>query len=155
MQASKIVPESIYAVRRGKDELVRFHVKSITTTRSKGTGSPHDFRSYVSGFYVEDHTPGELPESIKLDPEKILGPYEDYIELVQRKKQEEAARQAAADIEDEKVRAVARALYHFVDQPVPNKLDDYKMPFRVSYKKIEIDETGQALLLAAFKKHSA
>jgi hypothetical protein len=109
----------------------------------------------VSGFYVEDHTPGDISENIKLDPEKLLGPYEDYIELVQRKKQEEAARKAAADAEDEKVRAVARALYHFVDQPMPNKLDDYKMPFRVSYKKIEIDEIGQALLLAALKKHSA
>jgi hypothetical protein len=159
MQASKIIPNEWYAIRRNKDQLVRFMVKSVTTVRSRGTGSPHDYRSTVQGYVLEDRNPEtQLDNIISIDSDKILGPYQDYVELVERKQREDAASKARANAEKEKTLDFVRLLYRVAGQPVPNTLDERGQPFRAGYSNsVEITEEGQELLRAVLsvKSHAA
>ena len=152
MQASKIIPNSVYAIRRGgtrDGELVRFKVSSVTTTRYKSTGSPHDYSSTVSGWILEDHKEEETSEkqAIKIAPDRILGPYEEQAELVARKQAEEKAKTDKADAEKAKLNHLWSLLYSKTGLPRPNDPKSYGNAFRLSYGGIDIGKDGIEALI--------
>ncbi len=117
MQASKIKIGGVYAIKRD-DKLVEFRVTAVTTRRHGATGSPHDYTSTVEGRLF-DKPVGQGSTQLTLKPDELLGPYEDYKELVAKREAEEAAKKA-----DEKKRAdlaytTALLLYEALGIPVP------------------------------------
>jgi hypothetical protein len=152
MQASKIVPGLVYAVRRG-EALLRFRVIEVNTItkRRSANRSPHDSTSEIVGHWLDGDTPrkGELP------PDDILGKYEDYAELVERKRQEEAATEAKRTADAKQAKADRLALYAFLGIEPPQKADDYSQIFRVSFGRVEINSEGARAIvarIAALKK---
>jgi len=146
MQASKIMPGTTYALKARNNTFVRFLVTAVVTRRERATGSPHDYdyKSAVEGFKNE---PGEDRCTITVDPDAILGPYQDVAELRERKRLEDEAR-AKADqaIKDETMRALI-LLYKATGVPMPEKLDHYSAPFHTNYGGTEITITRDAVAL--------
>jgi len=144
MQASKIMPGTTYALKARNNTFVRFLVTAVVTRRERATGSPHDYKSAVEGFKNE---PGESRETITVDPDAILAPYQDVAELRERKRLEDEAR-AKADqaIKDETMRALI-LLYKATGVPMPEKLDHYSAPFHTNYGGTEITITRDAVAL--------
>ena len=154
MQASKIMIGKVYAIKADRGEgLKRFNIVSVTTVRSRSTGSPHDYSSYVSGTVLNDdgHPVGDV---IKIDPEKVLGPFEDYAELVAQKKAQDAAREAATKAVNDRADKLRLTLYALVDQEAPpgNDRYNYSQPFRASSGSLEISQQGVQWLLEALEK---
>jgi hypothetical protein len=157
MQASKIKVKKVYAVniaaKHEPRKLARFWVSSVTTSRVDDTGSPHDYSSMVSGQYLND-AGLRSGESVPLKPEQILGPFEEFMELVAKDNQEKEAKEAAAQAKNDDAMELARWLYAQAGVPMPNDLSDYKeVPFRVSRHGwgVDIQTQGVALLLAAIR----
>ena len=149
MQASKIVIGRTYAIRTESGELARFHVSEVVTRRVSNHGNPHDYKSHVIGF-IRDDAPDvvEKNDQITVSPEKVLGPYEDYIELVERANAEKAAKQKVIDAHTALVEEVWRLLYAATDTPLPNDPQGYKNSFRINYNRtIEISAEALPLML--------
>lgn len=156
MQASKIVIGKVYAIK-GDEGLKRFNVTSVVTIRSRNTGSPHDYSSHVHGTIIGDggHPVGEV---IKVNPDKVLGPFEDYVELVEKQKAEKAAREAASKAVEDRATKLRLALYALVNKQAPPANDryNYSQPYRVSSGgSLDITQEGVAWLLEALEKGKA
>lgn len=151
MQASKIKPRKTYAIwQKSLDDepakLVRFRVNAVITTRTGD--SPHDYNSVINGgVYPEDG--GEILTG--LDPEKILGPYEDYKELIARQEAEMAARVAEAQKVVKQQTLLIKHLYRTIGEDAPNP-ESRNVPFRKSYGGgLDISYEGVMALIEALK----
>jgi hypothetical protein len=142
MQTAKIKTDAIYAMERGGD-LVRFHCTEIVTRRGlDGT------KSEIRGYVIEDRTDdGSRKADISVDPANLLGPYEEQLALVERKKQEEAKREAAAAARVSKAIEDRRLLYKFVGAEVPKNAKDYDQMFSVSYGSLEFRSEGREAII--------
>jgi hypothetical protein len=88
MQASKIKVDTVYAVKHPDNgKLSRYRVTEVVTRRRSNHGNPHDFKSTVEGFIVDDVKNGEAVMRT-LGSDDVIGPYEQHVELVERKKKE-------------------------------------------------------------------
>ena len=146
MQASKIIPGTTYAFKRD-DKLLRFRVTEVVTvTRRRGAkNNPHDHESEVHGTVETD------PKIVKAAPERLLGEYQEYSELVARQEQERAAAQRKTEEEKNNAHQLAQALYRLVKLPMPANLDGYNIPFTTRYGTLQIEKDGVVPLLTALK----
>lgn len=95
MQASKIEINQVYAISiDGK--LERFHVARIVSTRT--ANNPHGIKSVVHGWVHRDVGAGI---EASFSAERVLGPYKEYSELVER----EAAQRRERDERAEQIKA--------------------------------------------------
>jgi hypothetical protein len=143
MQASKINVGDTYAVRlnprrEGEDgPLMRFIPTSITTTVTGDRKSPHNHKSTVRGYTIEN---GVRAAELTYAPDLILGPYEDYKALVEVEAKEKVERQLRGE-EDRRMAAELRTmLYLLVGELVPD-VDPahYRQLFRVSISGTSVD----------------
>jgi hypothetical protein len=165
MQASKIKPEHVYAIKNEGGQLVRFYVSAVVTRRERSTGSPHDFSSTVEGYVTaEDTGTGKRSDKRTLTPDAILGLYVEHVELVEREKREKAEAEA-----EEKAKAAAheaqwRRLYELTGLPVPTEKkhiygdalrDDHFERLHRRTAGFSIDDVGAEALIAALEKARA
>jgi hypothetical protein len=146
MQASKIKVNSVYAYRDKSGELKRFTVSAVVTRRVNNYGNPHDYTSQVEG--VIEHTNGRV---ISVPPEAVLGPFDDYKELVERRAREQAAAEAKKQAAEQAARDLGELLYK-ITGTIPPTDKGYGAPFRVSWNDVSINEKGVPLLLAYLKE---
>jgi hypothetical protein len=150
MQASKIQTGAIYAIRDDAAQLVMFRVNAVTTRRT-GT-NPKDYHSTVDGHILnDDRSPRE--EVKQLDPDKILGAYTQYVELVEKEARVEAARKATVAARVELQLDVTRQLYRVIGEPMPNDVGNYKALVRAHTSGTEITISPEVFerLLAALR----
>ena len=149
MQASKIKPGGIYAIKH-KDSLARFRVSSVVTTRYQNTGSPHDYKSHVNGRIWDDD--GE--DLNEVNPNKILGPYEEYVELVEQTEKEKAEKTRIANAERAEALTLWQQLYRVTGLPTPENPTMYKNAIQLSHYGVDIEIHKDAIkpLLAALAK---
>lgn len=144
MQASKIMPKLTYAINY-RGHLVGFQVMEVVTTRKDSTGSPHDYKSVVSG-YVDAIDGGER-EKITIPAAEVLGPFEEYVELVAKKKAEVEAKRAADKARENFIDGIVDDLYRACNVPVPPPDKLGRNPFaRTYYSGIEIRGDGVQML---------
>lgn len=146
MQASKIIPGKVYAIKR--PELTRFEATAVVTRRETAHGNPHDYKSKVEGYVIIDGTSPR--EKIAIDPDKVLGPFEDYVELVERKRLEEEENKRKEAEHQREQQAIRRELYNFIGVAIPNDAEEYKQPFRLrgyGRSNVEIGEEGVKRLI--------
>lgn len=144
MQTAKIKAGETYAMDR-RGDLVRFVVQAVITSKTRSKTE-----SKIEGYIEEDRKEGEPVPTRTVDPERLIGPYAEQAELVERKRQEEAARTAA---HKERLRVGdldRRMLYAFVGVAVPKvKPEEYSQPFRLGYNgKVDTSDEGLKLILA-------
>lgn len=150
MQASKIMPGAVYAIMEG-GSLVRFKVGSVNTRRFQATGSPHDYKSTVEGQVID----GPI-HAVTVEPGAVLGSYEEYAELVEKKRREDAEREREGSQRVQALEMLWTMLYEKSGQPRPNDPRAYHQPFRVDVGgTIRIDTIGVKLLIDALKAGSA
>lgn len=148
MQTSKIKIGSEYALQRG-DGLVRFRVVEIVTRKTRSTAT-----NEIVGFVVEDGAPTDdnKQEFVKLDPERLIGPYEEQIELVARKALETIQAEAKKKAEAEQARADRLALYEFVGVEPPQDVSSYNQHFRIGYGGVSIEPEGARAIAARVRE---
>jgi hypothetical protein len=139
MQASKIQPGVVYAIKDDDDRLVRFRVTEVVTKRTKATGSPHDYESTVEGYIdIKDAEKGK-PITRVFKPEAILGEYKAYAELVEREEAERVAQKAKADEQTALTKRLHEALYRIAGLEYPkNDGKRYDTPIRIGYGGTDI-----------------
>jgi hypothetical protein len=143
MQTSKIKVGEVYAIKRGT-ELVRFHVNEVVTRRSGNDRATNE----IFGVVLEDRKEGETAHQMKVDPDRLIGPYAEQAALVERKAQEDAERKAKEDERRAQAMADRRAMYRFVRAEVPKKADEYHQLFRVAYgSSLEFSTEGKQAIL--------
>ena len=151
MQASKIKIGALYAIRLENGELARFEVSEVVTRRVSAHNNPHDFKSHVLGRVREgNHTTRGDPaaKEIKVEPDALLGFYDQHVELVARANAEKAAKEKAEQHQDEMVQEVWRLLYTKTGIAMPNDPSEYRQPFRTAYgRKLDINDSGIEPLL--------
>jgi hypothetical protein len=144
MQASKIVPHDIYALRLD-GKLVRFRVTAVITRRERATGSPHDYTSLVEGYVILQDGGGQDQTRV-LDPKALLGSYEEQVELVERKRREDEAVDAKKRERDERAQRLIARLYAMTGLPLHE--NEYKRAFRPGYQgDLDVSVEGVAALL--------
>lgn len=149
MQASKVMPDVVYAIKGPDGCYARFKVDAINTRRFRATGSPHDYKSTVEGTVVESG------QKLTVEPNEILGPFEEYAELAERKKREDAERARQGAERAQALQELWRMLYERSGQPCPNDPGAYRQPFRIdSGGTIRIDSDGVRMLTAALKQET-
>jgi len=140
MQTSKIKIHSIYAVARSSG-LARFHVTEIVTSK---TSNDSPATNKIVGWFVEDRPAVGEATTVRLDPEKLIGPYDEQMELVERRRQEEAEAKARTEASKAQAMADRLALYKFVGVEPIAKADDYRQLFRVQgYNNSHVDITDE------------
>lgn len=150
MQGSKILPDNTYAVEVGDNRrLVRFVVQAVIQRRTRATGSPHDYESFVEGWIMEDAKEGERRETVTLSTKRILGPYEEQAELRARKDAEDAERKRKDDETENNRNVLVLWLYSITGlEPPTDKQAPYsKMPFRRDYGGVDINDAGVRAML--------
>lgn len=152
MQGSKVTPQETYAMRRD-DGLVRFTVSAVITRRTEARGSPHDYKTEVEGYIVEDGKTGKQREFIMVNPKALLGPYLEQVELKARKDAEDAKREAEAMEQQALRERLIEVLYTVTGLPRPNN-NDYGAPFRLSFNDVDIRLDGIAALLKVLEAKS-
>jgi hypothetical protein len=150
--ATKVDLDKVYAIRHD-GKLVRFRPTSVTTVRHGQTGSPHDYESHVTGrIDPQDSNAGV----VHIQPNALLGEYQEHVELVERERREKAARDHAQQLENEKVLRLQRLLYEIsgLEQPVAEEgRDDYNALIRRQYDNdIEINKKAADALLAGLER---
>jgi hypothetical protein len=157
MQASKILPNTIYAVKQKDGELARFQVEAVVTRRINTHNNPHDYESTVEGHVITGGLSNkQYGPLLSLDPKAVLGPYQEYAELV-------AAQKAAEDIKKAEIAERKRlqldlvdALYALLGLPTVADGGTRSDPVRADYgDAVEITKDGVPLVLAALKKLEA
>lgn len=129
--ASKAQIHKTYAVHYD-GELVGFIVDRITTHRIDNTGSPHDYESEITGRYVIRDDEGHVTYSqATIRPDKLLGAFEDYHELVKQREIEEARKRKESEAANEVALELRSLLYRVIDIPAPENSREYHQPFRV------------------------
>ena len=155
MQASKIVIGKMYAIRLESGDLARFQVHEVVQRRVSNHGNPHDYKSHVVGYIREGASLEENADTgpLNLHPERILGPYDEHVELVARADAEKAAKKKEEDDLAEKVHEVWRLLYAGAGINTPNDPSNYKQPFTTSWgRSVEIRSEGIPLILDFLRK---
>lgn len=145
--ASKARVGEVYAVKYD-DELTRFRVDKITTHKVSETGSPHDYESEITGYFIFEHDPvnGYRTEKAVIKPNMLLGQFEEYQELVAQRDHEKAVVEAKANAEKKVATDLVVLLYDVTGMPIPN--DRYGRPFEVRYNSgVEISREGAKALL--------
>jgi len=141
MQANKIKIGNIYAVDKGA--LKRFVVHEVITRRISQTKSESEAR----GRYL-DAGNGHPPNyETTLPVSELLGPFEDYAELVAKKKAEKLAADEKAAQENADRIEVANLLYDLVGVKRTLPYNDYRAPFESNYSGVAINKEGIRLLL--------
>src|SRR5262252_601158 len=115
MQGSKIKPRKVYAIRNEFGQLVRFYVDAVGQRRTENYGNPHDYQVTVEGL-IQD---GKGKKLI-VEADKVLGPYEDYVELVEKTQREQEARKREDDERKATVHKLQKLLYETTGLPRPN-----------------------------------
>jgi hypothetical protein len=149
MQGSKILPGKVYGLDRG-NRLVRFNVDAVIQRRDRADGSPHDYKSFVEGFILEDRDDGEMPERLTIPAKSLLGPYQDIVELRERAAAERAERDAKEEERKRRQHVVRRWLYDLVKGQVPEE-DNHRQLFRTSYSGVDISTEGVNALIAVIE----
>ena len=67
---------------------------------------------------------------------------------MERKRQEDAERQAKKEAADRQAKYDRRALYHFVGAEVPKNSNDYHQMFRLTYGGLDITSDGKRAIIA-------
>jgi hypothetical protein len=138
MQASKIKPHEIYAIKQN-DRLVRFCVSAVITRRINNHGNPHDYESTVEGFIPAPDNGGKPSDTMTLDPTLLLGPYKEHVELVAREEAEKAERDRITAAKEEKRERLVAALYEATGLERPAEERRYSStPFHPSYSGVDI-----------------
>lgn len=150
MQASKIKVGQTYAVRdeNGGGKLVRFTVTAVVTRRINNHNNPHDYESHVEGYIVEQRVPGENPSIIKRSVDAVLGPYEEHVELLQRKQAEVAEQKRKDEHEKERALLLRRLLYELIDMPPLDDDRNHKQLIRYDFGSVEIRKEGIEPMIA-------
>jgi len=141
MQASKVKINTIYAIKRG-GKLERFHVTEIVTRKTIAYPTS---RNSIKGYTLEDGI--NRRNEWEVDPQDLLGPYEEQAELVERKAKEDAERKAQADAREAKARTDRLALYAFVGVTPPKNPKDYNQLFRAQYGSVEFGSEGKQAII--------
>jgi hypothetical protein len=142
MQAAKIKIGATYAIREG-DNLRMFKVRSVVTTR---TGPhPSDFSHRVRGV-VE----GEESEERVVSNDAVLGPYEEYAELVEKRAREKAEAKRRDDEIADRAHRLMELFCRMIGEPMPGKTTDWNAMIREGLSgTVEINREGVEKLLAA------
>ncbi len=146
MLVSKIVPGETYAIRKAKGSpLIRFRVTKISTVRAE-TGS----KSVITGTSIDldAHDPFEM------QADKILGPYADFAELVEREAKERAERKAQETAEKADAEELVRKLYGITGIAMPNDLRSFdRRPFEMDgyAGRVNLGSEGVRALLKLIK----
>jgi len=146
MQAGKIKIGVAYAIKHPDNgQLVRFRPTAVVTRRESDHKNPH--KSVVEGRILD--APAAV---ITVKPDEVLGPYEDYQVLVDRKQREKEdasrkdARKRADGLE------LRRLLYRLVELPIPAEVGEYDQAFRIGFAgSVDITEAGRGALLSALR----
>jgi hypothetical protein len=148
--ASKAKIGTIYAVMR-EGKLTRFRVTKVTTHRIADNGSPHDYRSEITGEFILGHSEdGYKSEAATIEPDKLLGQFDEYQELVAERKAEEAAAKSKADAEKQAADDLVALLYDISGLPISN--DRWRAPFAERYSGVEISRDAVAALLPKLRE---
>lgn len=145
MQTAKIKIGDTYAFHRS-GTLARFIVQAIVTTRTKAKSV-----NVIEGYVEEDRQEGKPPQLAAMDPERLIGPYQEQAELAERKAQEDAAREAKKNEEHRLALRDRLALYAFVGVTPPKDAEHYNQPFRITgyySKDVDVTSGGTKLILA-------
>jgi hypothetical protein len=142
MQASRIKLGEMYALQRGADTLVRFHVTEIVTRKTYGGTS-----NEIVGEVIEDRKPDGPKVLIKTLPDNLLGPYEEHAALVERNKRETAEREAQKAADMKQARIDRLMLYAFVGIEAPKDLGEYRQPFRISHNSVDATSDGMKAII--------
>jgi hypothetical protein len=149
MQGSKILPGKIYGLDRG-NRLVRFNVDAVIQRRDRADGSPHDYKSFVEGFILEDREDGEMPERLTVPAKSLLGPYQDIVELRERAAAEKAERDAKDAERLRRRNVVRRWLYDLVKEQLPEE-NNHSQLFRTGYSGVDISSNGIDALIGVIE----
>ena len=148
MQGSKIKPRKVYAIRNEFGQLVRFYVDAVVQRRTENYGNPHDYQVTVEGL-IQD---GKGKKLI-VEADKVLGPYEDYVELVEKTQREQEARKREDDERKATVHKLQKLLYETTGLPRPNDPTSYRQTFRTSSGySIDISWEGIQPLIDALER---
>jgi hypothetical protein len=150
MQASKIKVKGLYAINTDEG-LHRFYVTRVDISRIDNTGSPHDYTSLVHGIDRDEITSDAPGVVIRLHPDKVLGPFEEYKELAEKAEREKAERLAKDKAnKTEQLRQVAVIYDKLGVFKTPEKLDGYdssSRPFHADYHGgMDVSREGLAAL---------
>jgi hypothetical protein len=150
--ASKIEIGRVYAIRRN-DQLVRFRVEAVITRRESGHGNPQDYKSTVEGIVQAPDNDGK-PVILTIQPNALLGFYEEHVELVERQKREHAEAQAKTEAHKANTEALFAAIYEATGLTPPEGDRDYGAPFRLGHSRdsIDISAKGVEPLLKFFER---
>jgi len=143
MQTSKIKTDGVYAIRDGAN-IVRFAVDEIVTTKSVDRSV-----SKIVGWVIKN---GNRDHKRTLDPNDIIGPYEEQAALVEQKRVEDEKRKLASEERDRQALADRRALYKFVGVEVPRNAKDYHQLFRYSFGSVDFSGEGKTELLKKIRE---
>jgi hypothetical protein len=150
MQANKIKVNGTYAVKNENGVLARLNVTAVVTRRVNNYNNPHDYESHVEGYITESHIPGENPSIVKVSTEKVLGPYEEYAELVQRREAEKAEQNRKQEHIKERALLLRRLFYELIDKPLPNDDNEHRQLFRLEYgNSVDVSKEAVEPLIAA------
>lgn len=150
VQTAKITPQTTYAIN-DDEKLKRFYVQAVVTRRVNNYNNPHDYQTTVEGYIVKedggDKTVVELPAA------RLLGLFEEHVELVERQNAEKAAfaakRQALIDAASD----LRTLLYQRTATPPPNDERSWAQPFRENHSTgLTLSEDGVRLLTQLLKE---
>lgn len=129
--ASKAQLHKTYAVRYD-GELVGFIVDRVTTHRIDDSGSPHDYESEITGrFVIRDDKGNASYEKATIKPDALLGLFDDYKELVEKKQIEERRKRKEAEAANQVAIELRLLLYRVIGESAPKDSREYHQPFRV------------------------
>jgi len=156
--ASKVVIGQVYAVRDedGDGSLCRFQVDCVTTHRTGSTGSPHDYESEITGFFIKSVGGRRVPgKKLTIKPQRLLGQFEEYAELQKQKQAEDKASRERESIAKQEALDLWRLLYQVCGLPVPDDPSGFHQPFRLTgwgSATPDINAEGVKPLLAGLRK---
>lgn len=151
MQASKIIPNKVYAIKVD-GELQQFRATAVITRRETAHGNPHDYKSTIEGIVINGPVPdGESRQTIKVAPDRVLGPFEDYQELVAKRDAEQKAKEQEAEAKKAAAIELWSLLYDKVGVPRPNDPKTYNQLFQVSFNSVDITREGVEILTKYLK----
>jgi hypothetical protein len=94
-------------------------------------------------------------ENATIKPHQLLGQFEDYAELVEKKETEDRTRQAQLDREKREARDLLEMLYRVAGLPMPQRVDNFDAPFRLpsyGYSTPDIGKASVKPLLEGLRK---
>jgi hypothetical protein len=119
MQAAQIKTKREYAVSHD-GKLVRFYVDAVMSVRVDGQ---KNVPSVIQGRFIDS-----MGTSVLLPVDRILGPYEEHVELVEQKRAAEAEAKRAKEEKDAKIARVTAALTALLGVPVQGNGYSYSIP---------------------------